>query len=100
MNRLYKIELNDGQDYLYWREGMGGTAELFDIAVKSERKRGVGRELVEIMKTQSDASRIYAITRASNAVAQMFYMKIGFTENVLLPRFYEDEDARMYIFYR
>jgi len=95
--KIRKISKNKGKDYLYWREGGGETAEIVDIAVKSERRKGVGREMVDEMLTKTQARRIYAITRASNAVAQMFYMKTGFTSNVLLPDFYPDEDGIMYI---
>lgn len=92
-----KIVLND-TDYLVWRDAGGGTVEIFDIAVKSKREVGVGRQLLELLKKETEAQRISAITRESNHVAHLFYEKTGFGLCAKLPRFYPDEDARMYLY--
>lgn len=97
---LENISRNNGQDYLVWRPGSGGTAEIFDIAVNTERQKGVGRDMVEELKRTTSASRIFAITRASNSGACRFYKKIGFKLCANLPKFYEDEDAEMYLLCR
>ena len=95
-----KLELNGGEDYLVFREGSGDTIEIYDIAVNSERMKGYGRTLVEMLKLLYPTKTIWAITRKSNHGAQHFYEKLNFEVCSDLPRLYKDEDARMYILHR
>lgn len=96
MNRISK---NSDSDYLVWRVGSGETIEIFDIAVNSERRVGVGRSMISELKEIVGDKTIFAITREQNEIAHKFYEKNGFTA-IMLPKFYEDGDARMYILYR
>jgi len=82
-------------DFLEWRMGKGGTAELFDIAVMSNRRKGVGREMITEMENaakKKGVSRVYGFVRTENAVAREFYKKLGYKE-VLLENFYPDGHA-------
>lgn len=78
-----RTTLNDGKDFVVWRLGMGRTAEILDIQVSSERRKGVGRELVElavrtIRGNAPDVAIVYAITRLKNTIAHQFYEALGF----------------------
>lgn len=95
-----KLEFNGGKDYLVWRDGSGGTVEIYDIAVNSDRRKGIGRAMVETLKLLVPGKKIFAITRKSNIIAHHFYEGVGFRLCSDLPSLYEDEDARMYILYR
>lgn len=81
---------DDRRDFLVYREGMGGTVELFDIAVMSERGKGIGRKLVNslIRRVQGEYLEIFAITRISNTVAQQFYEALGFRICARIHNFY------------
>jgi ribosomal protein S18 acetylase RimI-like enzyme len=93
---------------LVWRQGSGPTVEIFDIAVEAKaRRKGTGRRMVHrLMKTLPPGTKtVWAITRASNLIAQEFYQSLGFLGSPL-QRFYRDEplpdgkeyaDAIMYI---
>lgn len=113
MNKI--ILNNDPRDFLIWREGMGRTVEIYDIAVGSERRMGKGTRLVELLLIElgrkPEAERptlIYAITRMSNEIAHQFYESFtthdnpnGFRIVARLHRFYRDgggdvETALMY----
>lgn len=83
------------RDYLSYRPGHGGTVEIDDIAVYSERQRGTGRAMVEAALARTGAAKVYALARAENAPARKFYEALGFRP-VELPGFYEDGDAVMY----
>ena len=92
MNRL---TLSDPRDYLDWREGSGGSVEIYDIVVNSDRRRGRGKALVEelvrvVRKTLGRNRLVWAITRSSNLIAQQFYLAVGFRQVGLLVRFYPD----------
>lgn len=93
---LKKIAINNGQDVLLYREGSGGTVEIFDIVVNSERRKGNGRKLVDLLKEEVDTYLIFAITRSSNQIAQAFYLSCGFRVVANLTRFYDDEGAIMF----
>lgn len=95
---MQRIELNK-VDHLDYRQGSGKTVEIFDIAVYSERQKGVGREMFNILLEKTKATRIFAITRKENTVAQAFYSKLTF-KGYDLPRFYPDGDAMIYIYER
>lgn len=91
-NRLYKIRKNK-LDYLTWRYSMGDTIEIVDVAVYSERQKGVGRSMFdELDKTKN----IFAFCRDTNEVAIAFYSKLGFV-GTLIPKFYQDSNAYIFI---
>jgi ribosomal protein S18 acetylase RimI-like enzyme len=90
MNRI--ILDGDPRDFLDWREGSGGTVEIFDIAIGSERRTGKGRNLVEkLFAIVPSAPTVYAITRAGNEIAQQFYEALLFDRVGVLRRFYRDK---------
>lgn len=95
---MKRIQRNNGLDYLYYRRGSGTTVEIFDIAVMSERGKGIGRSMVEELKKRVHPTTrlIWAITRADNEGARKFYAAIGFREMATLPQFYSGSDAVMY----
>lgn len=80
----------DRRDFLVYREGMGGTVEIFDIAVYSKRGAGVGRGLVnQLLKSvRGHYLVVFAITRISNTIAQQFYEALGFRLCARLHNFY------------
>lgn len=83
----------DGPDFIEWRAGSGNTLEIFDIAVRSERRQGRGRQLVQHLFSQfPDAPLVWAITRGDNEVAQHFYAALRFRVVGVLRRFYGDSD--------
>lgn len=92
------------QDWLDYRAGSGGTVEIFDIVVNSERGKGVGRRLVETLFNSLDVrTRVWAVTRTTNPVAQQFYERLGFRVLGVLRDFYRPDpkapvgvDAVMY----
>lgn len=101
---MKKITRNGEKDFLVYREGSGNTIEIFDIAVESERGKGVGtsmvRELIQTVRLENKKT-VWAITRSSNFVAQQFYESLGFRVVGVLRDFYKDEicghvDALMY----
>jgi ribosomal protein S18 acetylase RimI-like enzyme len=85
-----RYSLNQGKDYLVYRYGHNNTVEIDDIAVMSERRKGYGTQLVDRLKKKN--KNIYALMRASNDKAKLFYEKNGF-KGTLIKRFYQDEDA-------
>ena len=88
---------DDPRDFLEWQSGSGGSVEITEIAVGSERGRGRGRALVAALLDGQDPSRlIYAITRETNTVAQEFYRALGFKTCGILRGFYDDGDAVMF----
>lgn len=95
------IEVNNGLDYLAYREGSGGTVEVYDLAVNSERGRGVGRLMVNTLldRVRGRTHLVWALTRQSNYGARAFYAKMGFTPLSTMPMFYREESAIMYCIY-
>lgn len=89
---MKSITRNKKKDYLYYREGQNNTVEIYDIAVNSERNKGIGSEMISELKLQG--KNIYAFVRESNANARRFYMKNNFTL-ILIKAFYPDENAYM-----
>ena len=74
-------------------------AHLVLLAVHpAHRRRGVGRALVdwllESARTAGMAS-VHLELRASNEAAQRFYRALGFSETVLMPRYYDGREAAM-----
>lgn len=92
--------IGNNLDYIDWRKASGGTVEIMDIAVNSDRRKGIGRSLVsQLMKCFAPEVRVWAITRAENIIAQKFYEALQF-DAIPLRRFYSSEkniDAVMYI---
>lgn len=83
----------NGIDQILFQHGNGGTAEIFDIAVHSNRGQGIGTDLVNsAINELGDCKRIFAFTRKENTQARNFYKKLGFKETVV-PNFYPDGDA-------
>ena len=97
-----RITLGDGRDFLDWREGQARTVEVFDIVVGTERRKGIGRKLVErlLAEIPKDTAIVYAITRMGNVIAHEFYESLGFRIVGRLHNFYRDggevESALMY----
>jgi len=64
----------------------------------AHRRRGVGRALVEWLlesaRTAGMAS-VHLELRASNEAARRFYRALGFSETVLMPRYYDGREAAM-----
>ena len=85
-----KITRNKGKDFLVYREGQNNTTEIYDLAVMSERRKGIGTELIDELK--SKGGNVYAFMRRSNGRAKAFYENNGFRA-YHIPRFYPDEDA-------
>jgi ribosomal protein S18 acetylase RimI-like enzyme len=99
MNRI--ILGGDERDFLVYRDGSGGTVEVFDIAVGSERRRGKGRRLLEMLfERLASETRVFAITRSDNEVAIRFYEATCFDVCGVLRRFYgcrRGTDAVMFV---
>ncbi len=98
-----RIQGRDSRDFLLYREGSGGTVEIFDIVVGSERRVGIGKKMVyHLLETKvgPEVKLVWAITRASNFIAQHFYEGLHFRVVGVLRSFYKDEgrivDAIMY----
>lgn len=89
----------DKKDVLEYRRSGENTWEITDIAVHSKRRAGVGtkmvNEMIEAIK-KDGATRIYAITRASNLNAQKFYESMGM-RSIELYDFYDSENGVMYL---
>lgn len=94
---------------LVWAFSAPTVAQIVDIEVEhGYRRRGVGRKLVYTMYKQlasSGVRTVFAVTRASNLVAQLFYEELRYRA-LPLRDFYKDEplengkayaDAVMYV---
>ena len=81
-----------GRDYLVARRSSGGTWEILDIEVATERRKRIGHSLVEALLRwlPVDCPTVYVITRIDNEVAQQFYEKLQFDCCAVLRRFYRD----------
>lgn len=89
----------NGVDRLVARHGMGGTMEIFDIEVYSERGKGIGSEMLNellIYCKKNRIKRVFAFTRIDNGLAEVFYERNNFVRHEL-PRFYPDGDGVIYI---
>lgn len=97
---VWKIVGEYSCDFLIWRDGSGDTVEILDIVVDSDRRKGRGRQLIEaLFKMLPAATKVFAITRTSNLIAQQFYEKLGFSVTGILRNFYgsaHSADAVMY----
>lgn len=94
-----RIISRNGVDHLIYQLSPGGTAELVDIAVYSERGKGVGTEMLNEAIAELNklgVNRFYAFTRQNNRLAQSFYAKNGFVGTVI-PNFYHDGNGIVYV---
>lgn len=94
VGNLQTITGTDPRDWLKWRQGSGNTVEIYDIVVGSERRKGFGRALVYKLYKQvpPGTNLVWAITRASNQIAQLFYEELGFRVVAVLRNFYRMYD--------
>lgn len=77
----YEVRLVGGDDFLLFRHAGPRLVEITEIVVNSQRRRGRGRAMVDDLIREAvpmGVSRIYAITRAENRVAQEFYEALNF----------------------
>lgn len=96
---MQRISLNNDQDFLVWREGSGNTVEIFELAVYTARREGIGTKLIKqlVADVPKDCHLVWAMTRKANKIAQEFYVAVGFCAVAILPRFYgEGDDAVIY----
>lgn len=84
-------------DYLVYRKGKEHTIELFDIAVRSERGKGIGKSMINELIEKENPRIVYGFTRKSNEIARAFYKALGFTELKVM-NFYPDGLAIMVIY--
>lgn len=74
-------------------------AHLVLLAVQpTQRRHGIGRRLVEwLMESALTAgmASVHLELRADNAAARRFYRALGFSETVLMPRYYDGREAAM-----
>jgi len=74
-------------------------AHLVLLAVQPvQRRRGIGRRLVEwLMESAVTAgmASVHLELRADNAAGRRFYRALGFSETVLIPRYYDGREAAM-----
>jgi len=74
-------------------------AHLVLLAVQpTQRRRGIGRRLVEwLMETAHTAgmASVHLELRADNEAARRFYRALGFSETVLMPKYYNGREAAM-----
>jgi ribosomal protein S18 acetylase RimI-like enzyme len=95
-----EIRLNE-VDILEYRNGGGNTVEIFNIAVNSKPRVGIGSKMIAMLE-QKRLGNMFAITHSENLVAQRFYEKNRFV-GTRLPNFYQvyppysTGDAIMYV---
>ena len=74
-------------------------AHLVLLAVQPlQRRRGIGRRMVEwLMESALVAgmASVHLELRADNEAARRFYRALGFSETVLMPRYYNGREAAM-----
>jgi ribosomal protein S18 acetylase RimI-like enzyme len=74
-------------------------AHLVLLAVQPVlRRRGIGRRLVDWLMESAIAAGMASVhleLRADNEAARRFYRALGFSETVLMPRYYNGREAAM-----
>ena len=74
-------------------------AHLVLLAVQpTQRRRGIGRRMVDwLMESALTAgmASVHLELRADNAAARRFYRALGFSETVMMPRYYNGREAAM-----
>jgi len=74
-------------------------AHLVLLAVQpAQRRRGIGRRLVDWLlesAVTAGMASVHLELRADNEAARRFYRALGFSETVLMPRYYNGREAAM-----
>ena len=74
-------------------------AHLVLLAVQPQlRRRGIGRRLVDWLMESAVAAGMASVhleLRADNEAARRFYRALGFSETVLMPKYYDGREAAM-----
>ncbi len=74
-----------------------GTAEIIDVAVHRDyRRQGVAKRLLEAMIGECENRGIFEVNlevRESNFAARELYRKLGFLENGLRKKYYENKET-------
>jgi ribosomal-protein-alanine N-acetyltransferase len=74
-------------------------AHLVLLAVQPvQRRRGIGRRLVDWLlesAVTAGMASVHLELRADNEAARRFYRALGFSETVLMPRYYNGREAAM-----
>ena len=74
-------------------------AHLVLLAVQPvQRRRGIGRRMVEWLlesAVTAGMASVHLELRADNEAARRFYRALGFSETVLMPRYYNGREAAM-----
>ena len=74
-------------------------AHLVLLAVQpTQRRRGIGRRMVDwLMESALTAgmASVHLELRADNEAARRFYRAVGFSETVLMPKYYNGREAAM-----
>jgi ribosomal protein S18 acetylase RimI-like enzyme len=74
-------------------------AHLVLLAVQPvQRRRGIGRRLVDWLlesAVTAGTASVHLELRADNEAARRFYRALGFSETVLVPRYYNGREAAM-----
>jgi ribosomal protein S18 acetylase RimI-like enzyme len=74
-------------------------AHLVLLAVQpSQRRRGTGRRMVEWLVESAlvaGMASVHLELRADNEAARRFYRALGFSETVLMPKYYDGREAAM-----
>jgi ribosomal protein S18 acetylase RimI-like enzyme len=74
--------------FLEYRFAPAHTTEVVNIEVQSrERRKGIGRELLDLVEVLEHSKRVYGFTSEDNRIAQDFYRGCGYTL-IHLPDFY------------
>jgi len=69
---------------------------IISIAVDpQQRRKGIGRELLQRAMEVAPKKKIWAEVRKSNQGAQAFYLRMGFQITGMVPNYYGNEDALM-----
>lgn len=84
-------------DVLDYRDGSGGTIEIYDIVVNSERGVGRGEALFRELLEKENPKRVFAFCRDDNTNAHAYYERLGF-KGTHLPAFYPDGGAIIYVY--
>lgn len=90
-----RLNGDDPRDFIEFRPGNGRTVELFDIQVVSQRRKGIGKDLVDklifhVSGWDPPPAVVYAMTRIDNPIAHQFYEALGFRLLGRLHYFYRD----------
>lgn len=82
--------------FIVWQQ-VADEAELHLIATTPEyRRQGTAAALMQHMfqaASNSGAAKIFLEVRAGNSAAQQLYLRHGFVQTALRPRYYGSEDA-------